>query len=203
MATGRQQCWEGEALGLLQIFSLAPLQKISNPLCWYILGRVIFTLRNKHRIIKHQWTDGHIAHRWQHTTLLACRATLGCQTSLKTCCIITLEEQYNLWGCLRLWNGTQHVFDPFEPHTSAVGGKRVTPIFHDIYTWRTSIHWETWCTRNCKCRQSEWMQSRFIEDTQLYGQFPSNVESLDGTVLQRIMTNLNAPRTRQGKNSII
>lgn len=86
----------GFPLGLVEIFSLAPLQKINAPLCWYILGRVIFTLCSKQRNIKHQWTDGHIAHRWQHTTLLAHRAILGCRSSLKTCCVSPLEEHYHL-----------------------------------------------------------------------------------------------------------
>ncbi len=134
MATGHQQWWEGEALGLLQISSLAPLQNTSDPLCWYILGRVIFTLRNKHSIIKHQWTDGHIAHRWQHTTLLACRATLECQTSLKTCCIITLEEQYNLWGCLRLKWDPECVWPVWASHQCSGREKS-----HTYFSWHLHL----------------------------------------------------------------
>lgn len=78
--------------------------------------------------------------------------------------------------------------------------RKESHLFFMTFTPGGPAFTETWCRRNCKCRHlSECSRGLLRNSDQLYCQFPSNVESLDGTFLQRIMTNLNAPRTRQVK----
>lgn len=191
----------GFPLGLLEIFSLAPLQKISAPLCWYILGRVIFTLCSKQRNMKHQWTDGHIAHRWQHTTLLAyfrmpniIKNLLHYSVRKASQSLGTFETlKLEIWAfrmCLTRWSLTPVEWEGKESH-----------LFFMTFTPGGPAE----CRRNCKCWQFEWMQSRFMEE---FRSTPLSIFIKCRLMLRWDfrsinMTNFNALWTWKGGNSLI
>ncbi len=75
--------------------------------------------------------------------------------------------------------------------------RKESHLFFMTFTPGGPAFTETWCRRNCKCRHLSERSRGLSRNSDQLCQFPSNVESLDGTFLQRIMTNLNAPRTRQ------
>lgn len=125
MATDRQQSWEGERFLVSHLvwlkYSHSPrYRKLNTPLCWYILGRVKFSLCTSLK-------------RFQSWEPMAYWA----QTALHIVCAVFVRRKKDFghdpnWVSRRLSGvgGWSPQVDPWD---------RVTPIFQHIYTWTSSI----------------------------------------------------------------